>query len=170
MDDTLTREMLDEVLSALERLETQNTAVFQFLRDQKKGADKLAPYLEQAEKASSVKWMATRARLNHLLDGAAREAERAAEKSADTQTKSALPAKKVEKDEDSRSEDNKSKAATSAVQSEAAPPEKPERVEASEIEETEKAPEPGKSESASRTDDSPEEKRTDKQSAETIGV
>ena len=85
MDDKLTREFLDEMLSAFERLEAQNLAVLQFLKAQKKGADKLAPYLEQAEKTSGVKWMATRARLNHLLDAAAREAEQAAEKSTESQ-------------------------------------------------------------------------------------
>jgi hypothetical protein len=107
MDDRLTRELLDELLSALERLEAQNLAVLQFLKDQKKGADKLAPYLEQAEKTSSVKWMATRVRMNHLLDAAAKEAEREAEKSLETQTKSAGPPMKAEGN--SESEDAKSK-------------------------------------------------------------
>jgi hypothetical protein len=143
MDDKLMRELLDELLSALEGLEAQNLAVLEFLKAQKKGADKLAPYLEQAEKTSSVKWMASRARLNHLLDGAAREAERAAEKSAETQVKSAKPAK-VEKS--SESEDTKSKEAPSGQR---------EIVEGSE-----KTSGPGKSEDsirepASRTGESP---------------
>ena len=96
MDDKITRELLDELLPALERLETQNLAALQFIKDQEKGVEKLAPYLEQAEKASGVKWMAIRARVNHLLDGAAREAERTAEKSAETQAKSVGLATKVE--------------------------------------------------------------------------
>ena len=107
MDDKLMRELVGEVLSALEGLEAQNLAVLEFLKAQKKGADKLAPYLEQAERTSSVKWMATRARLNHLLDGAEREAERAAEKSAETQVKAAEPSAKVEKS--GESEETKSK-------------------------------------------------------------
>ncbi len=107
MDDKLMRELVGEVLSALEGLEAQNLAVVEFLKAQKKGADKLAPYLEQAERTSSVKWMATRARLNHLLDGAEREAERAAEKSAETQVKAAEPSAKVEKS--GESEETKSK-------------------------------------------------------------
>jgi hypothetical protein len=102
MDERLTRELLDEILSALEGLEAQNLAVLQFLKDQKKGADKLAPYLEQGEKTSSVKWMATRARLNHLLDAATRVAERAAEKSEETQAKSTEPAAKVGKNGESK--------------------------------------------------------------------
>jgi hypothetical protein len=111
MDDKLMRELVNELSSALEGLETQNLAVLEFLKAQKKGADKLAPYLEQAEKTSSVKWMATRARLNHLLDGAAREAERAAEKSAETQAKPAEAAAKIEKS--SESENTKSNEAPS---------------------------------------------------------
>jgi hypothetical protein len=98
---------LDELLSALERLEAQNLAVLQFIKGQKKSADKLAPYLEQAEKTSSVKWMATRVRMNHLLDAAAKEAEREAEKSVETQRKSAGPPMKAEGN--SESEDAKSK-------------------------------------------------------------
>src|SRR5882724_9677485 len=130
MDERLTRELLDEILSALEGLEAQNLAVLQFLKDQKKGADKLAPYLEQAEKTSSVKWMAIRARLNHLLEGAAREAERAAEKSAETPVRAGEPAAKIEKR--SESEDRKSKEATSEQRDK--------------VEGTEKTSEPGKSE------------------------
>ncbi|SRR6266403_2066336 len=130
MNDKLMRELLDELSSALEGLEAQNLAVLEFLKAQKKGADKLAPYLEQAEKTSSVKWMATRARLNHLLDGAEREAARAAEKSAETPVRSGEPAAKIEKR--SESEDTKSKEALSGQR---------EKVESSE-----KSSEPAKSE------------------------
>ena len=72
--------------------------------------------------------MATRARLNHLLEGAAKEAERAAEKSAETQVKSVQPVAKVEKS--SQSEEAKSKEV---------PSEQPKKVESSE-----KASEPQK--------------------------
>jgi hypothetical protein len=106
MDDKLMRELVNELSSALEGLEAQNLAVLEFLKAQKKGADKSAPYFEQPEKTSSVKWMATRARLNHLLDGAAREADRA-DKRAEAQVKSAEPAAKAEKS--TESEDTKSK-------------------------------------------------------------
>src|SRR5437660_12088373 len=97
MNDKLMRELLDELSSALEGLEAQNLAVLEFLKAQKKGADKLAPYLEQAEKTSSVKWMTIRARLKHLLEGAAGEAERAAEKCARRQARSAEPAAEIER-------------------------------------------------------------------------
>jgi len=134
MNDKLMRELLDELSSALEGLEAQNLAVLEFLKAQKKGADKLAPYLEQAEKTSSVKWMAIRARLNHLLEGAAREAERAAEKSAERQAKSAEPAAKIERS--SESEDRKSKEAPSGQRDK--------------VEGTDKTSEPGEPEDKTR--------------------
>jgi hypothetical protein len=82
-----------------------------------------------------VKWLATRARLNHLLDGAAREAERTAEQSAKTEAKSAGPATKVE--EQTQSE---------GAQSKEAPAIKPAKVQ-----DTGKISEPRQPEDASRT-------------------
>ncbi len=62
------QEIFDELFSLLESLETQSMAVVQFLKDQKIGNDKkLAPYLEQAGNASSVKWRAARVRMEYLL-------------------------------------------------------------------------------------------------------
>jgi hypothetical protein len=60
---------LNELFSHLEKLETQNEAILQFLKEKKRVTDKqLAPYLEQAGNASSVKWRAARVRINHLLE------------------------------------------------------------------------------------------------------
>ena len=62
------KELFDELFTLLENLETQNLAVLQFLKDQKVGTDKkLAPYLERAGNASSVKWRAARVRMEYLL-------------------------------------------------------------------------------------------------------
>jgi hypothetical protein len=90
MDEKLTQELLDEFLPTLEVLDTENTAILQFLKD--KGIadeEQLAPYLEQAAKASDVKWRATRLRLNHLISSAAKAAERTTQKESEKiQTKS----------------------------------------------------------------------------------
>jgi hypothetical protein len=60
---------LNELFSHLEKLETQNEAILQFLKEKKRVTDKqLAPYLEQAGNASGVKWRAARVRINHLLE------------------------------------------------------------------------------------------------------
>jgi len=70
-------EIFDELFGLLESLEAQSMAVTQFLKDQKIGNDKkLAPYLEQAGNASSVKWRAARARMEYLLAPMQKEADK----------------------------------------------------------------------------------------------
>jgi len=62
------KEVLNELFSHLERLETQSDAILQFLKEKKRVTDKqLAPYLEQAGNASNVRWRAARVRTEHLL-------------------------------------------------------------------------------------------------------
>jgi hypothetical protein len=68
MNNEAMKEVLNELFSHLERLETQNEAILQFLKEKKRVTDKqLAPYLEQAGNASNVKWRAARIRIDHLL-------------------------------------------------------------------------------------------------------
>ena len=62
------KEILGELFSLLETFETQSLALTQFLKDQGIATDeKLAPYLDRAGNASSVKWRAARARMQYLL-------------------------------------------------------------------------------------------------------
>jgi hypothetical protein len=62
------KEILDELFSLLESLETQSLALTQFLKDAGIATDeKLVPYLDRAGNASSVKWRAARARMQYLL-------------------------------------------------------------------------------------------------------
>jgi len=69
MNNETMKEILNELFSHLERLETQSEAILQFLKEKKRVTDKqLAPYLEQAGNASSVKWRAARVRIDHLLE------------------------------------------------------------------------------------------------------
>ena len=70
------REILDELFSLLESLETQSLALTQFLRDQGITTDeKLAPYLDRAGNTSSVKWRAARARMQYLLSPVAKKTD-----------------------------------------------------------------------------------------------
>jgi hypothetical protein len=69
MNNEAMKEVLNELFSHLERLETQSEAILQFLKEKKRVTDKqLAPYLEQAGNASNVKWRAARVRIDHLLE------------------------------------------------------------------------------------------------------
>src|SRR5947209_8963472 len=68
MNSEAIKEILNDLFSHLERLETQSEAILQFLKEKKRVADKqLAPYLEQAGNASNVRWRAARVRIEHLL-------------------------------------------------------------------------------------------------------
>jgi chemotaxis protein histidine kinase CheA len=70
------KEILDELFSLLEALETQSLALTQFLKDQGIATEeKLAPYLDRAGNASSVKWRAARARMQYLLSPVAKETD-----------------------------------------------------------------------------------------------
>lgn len=62
------KEVLGELFGLLEVQETNSVAILQFLKDAGLATDeKLAPYLEQAGNASSVKWRAARMRMEFLL-------------------------------------------------------------------------------------------------------
>jgi hypothetical protein len=68
MNSEAVKEILNELFSHLERLETQSEAILQFLKEKKRVTDKqLAPYLEQAGNASNVRWRAARVRIERLL-------------------------------------------------------------------------------------------------------
>jgi hypothetical protein len=69
MNNEAMKEVLNELFSHLEKLETQSEAILQFLKEKKRVTDKqLAPYLEQAGNASNVRWRAARVRIEHLLE------------------------------------------------------------------------------------------------------
>jgi hypothetical protein len=70
------KEILDELFSLLESLEAQSLALTQFLKDQGIAThEKLAPYLDRAGNASSVKWRAARARMQYLLSLVAKKTD-----------------------------------------------------------------------------------------------
>jgi hypothetical protein len=79
MDARVAQELLNELGSSLENLETQQAALLQFLKD--KGIvrdDQLAPYLNEAGNASSVRWRATHVRLEHIFSAAAEKEQQTA--------------------------------------------------------------------------------------------
>jgi hypothetical protein len=83
LDTKIAEEFLDELFSSLEALETRSAAVLQFLKKQAGVTDEeLAPYMEEASKASNVRWRATRLRMMSLFSSAVKSAEQSPEKKA----------------------------------------------------------------------------------------
>lgn len=91
MDEEIVQQIVDELFSSLEPLDTQSAALLQFLKAKGiAGEEELAPYLEQAGTASSVRWLAARVRIKSLIASAMRTEEtkpaeqRAEKKSSET--------------------------------------------------------------------------------------
>jgi hypothetical protein len=84
MDEKIVDQLLNELVTSLEESETQSTAIMLFLKGEGIATgQKLAPYLEQAGKASDVRWRAARARLGALLHSAIKPSEPAERKADD---------------------------------------------------------------------------------------
>ena len=82
MEEELVQQILDELLSTFEPLDTQTAALLQFLKAKGIATDEeLKPFLEQAGNASNVRWLATRVRLRSLISSAMKPTEQPTEKS-----------------------------------------------------------------------------------------
>ena len=80
MDEQLIHQIFDELLASLEPLETQNSALLQFLKAKGIATDEeLAPFLEQAGNTANIRWRAVRVRTNALLNSALKPAEQSTE-------------------------------------------------------------------------------------------
>jgi hypothetical protein len=76
-DSEAVKEVLNVLFSQMEKLETQTEAMMLFMKEKQKVTDEqFAPYLEQAGKASNVRWRAARVRIEYLIAGAEREQEK----------------------------------------------------------------------------------------------
>src|SRR4030088_1834082 len=100
-NNNFVQEILHDLFSSLEALETQNTAILQFLKDKGIATDEeLARHLEQAGNASSVRWRGVRVRADYLFASAIKAAEQAAEKESPKPAENGQEAKAAAKQSD----------------------------------------------------------------------
>lgn len=89
--EKVAQEILHELFPAFEALETQSAALLQLLKH--KGIaneEELAAHFEQAGKASSVRWLAVRVRIDYLLSSAIKTAEQDVKKESPKTTENPI--------------------------------------------------------------------------------
>jgi hypothetical protein len=110
MDINVAEQVLDELFPALEAVETQSAAILQFLKDRGLATgEQLAPYLEQAGKASNVRWRAARLRMNSLLSSAFKSGEESSAKKDGQAAKQPTAQKPMKQAESDQHEDDSEK-------------------------------------------------------------
>jgi uncharacterized protein YdaU (DUF1376 family) len=109
MNVDLAEQLLNELGSSLENLETQIAALLQFLKDNGVVTDdQFAPYLTKAGNASNVRWRAARVRLQHLFLAEREKEEKLRE---NEQRQKAAQAQNQSQDKDVKGENDAAKAA-----------------------------------------------------------
>src|SRR5438132_13616514 len=99
MNSQIADEILEELSSALQKLDTQSAALLEFVKDKSIAKDdELAPYLERAAAASAVRWRATRVRMAHLFASAEKAEQQAVSAKQKPEQQAAIA--KPEKDRD----------------------------------------------------------------------
>src|ERR1700675_4551193 len=102
-NNNIVQEILHDLFSSLEALETQNTAILQFLKDKGIATDEeLTSHMEQAGNASSVRWRGVRVRADYLFASAIKAAEQAAEKESPNPAENKQEAKAATKQSDEK--------------------------------------------------------------------
>ncbi len=105
MDEEIVHQILDELLSALEPLDTHSAALLQFLKAKGIATDEdLAPFLEQAGNASNVRWLAARVRINSLISSAMKITETKPTETKLAETTPAQPQSENEGNQGAKSE------------------------------------------------------------------
>jgi hypothetical protein len=106
-DGKIGGELLGELFSSIEDLETQSAGILQFLKGKGLATDEeLAPYLRQAADASNVRWRAARIRMEALLASAIEDAKQEFARGAEERIKEKSGPAKAETSEDAPKDKN----------------------------------------------------------------
>jgi hypothetical protein len=93
MNEKIAQQILDELFPYFEAVETQSTAILQFLKDKGIASEEeLASHVTQAGNASSVRWRAARVRVNYLLLSAAKDQNKGEEQESTKAERTSEPA------------------------------------------------------------------------------
>ena len=99
MNSEIADEILEELSSTLQRLDTQSAALLEFVRDKSIAKeDNLEPYMERAAAASAVRWRATRVRMAHLFASAEKTEQQAASAKQETEQQAASAMQEKDRD------------------------------------------------------------------------
>jgi hypothetical protein len=131
MDEQIVQQIVDEILSPLEPLDTRSAALLEFLKAKGMASDEeLAPYLEQAGNASNVRWLAARVRIRSLISSAMKTVEsKPAEQPAESANSIAESPEPAEETKQETSQEGKTETRPAAEKSdENPPPDKPVRA------------------------------------------
>ena len=103
MDSKIVDEIIEELSSPLERVETQSAAVLEFIKDKGIAKDQdLTPYLERAAAASHVRWRAMRVRLEYLLAELDKSEHKEEGEKKHEETDNTSPAQKTDGNDENR--------------------------------------------------------------------
>jgi len=104
MDEKIVAQILDELFSSFEKLETDSAAILLLLQHEGIATkERLAPYLEQSSRMSEVRWRAARVRMGALLASAMKTSAPPAEQKAaapDPDLEKKQPEQRVESEAD----------------------------------------------------------------------
>jgi hypothetical protein len=85
MNENIIQEILHELFSSMEALDTRSTALLEFLKEKGIASEEeLKRHFEQAGEASNVRWRGVQVRIDYLLSSAMKAAEQDAQKESKT--------------------------------------------------------------------------------------
>jgi hypothetical protein len=143
MDSAIIDEILEELSSALQRAEAQSTAILEMIKEEGIAKeDELAPYLQRANEASSVRWRATRVRIGHLLSGLEKREQQAKNEAKEKEEHKEKPPQSVAEETKTAKQEGAEQPGTARKQDQGKPA-RPVQSPKADVSESQRSDEPG---------------------------